>query len=154
MAKNLHQQPGRVATRPHALFKSLLAWLDAGIQPRHVADFVAQTSIQIDQKADRSALTSGNLVEKSLQQRSSRLNRAIGLEIPGQIRRVLERILFDSRFQKEIERVEGRKIRDKIHVDRKLRRLVLKKRTRHMIVVHVQLPVEDMVGGSEVQRIA
>jgi len=29
MAKNLHQQPGRVATRPHALFKSLLAWLDA-----------------------------------------------------------------------------------------------------------------------------
>ena len=154
MPKNLHQQPRRVAAGPHALFKSLLARLDARIQPRHVADFVSHPSIQVDQKADRSALFAGKLLEKSLQQRTGRLDRAIGLEILGQLRRVLERVLFDSRFQKEIEGIEGRQLRDEVHLNHKLVRLVLKKDARQMIVVDVELPVEEMLGGSDVKRVA
>src|SRR5271156_2667273 len=137
MAKNLHQQPCGVTARPGALFKSLLACLDSRVQPRYVTDFVSYPSIQVDQKSDRSALLDGNVLKKSSQQRAGRLDRTIGFEIPGQLRRVLERVLFDSWFQKEIEGIEARQLGNKVHLNHKLGRLVLKKDAREMIVVDV-----------------
>src|SRR5271169_1015225 len=65
VAKNLYQQPCRVATGSHALFKSLLACLDAWVKPRYVADFVAHPLIQVDQKASCSAVVGGNVLKKS-----------------------------------------------------------------------------------------
>src|ERR1700722_18769723 len=106
MPENLHQQPCRVTAGPRPLFKSLLACLDARIQPRHVANFVSHPSIQVDQKGDRSALLAWEVPKKSLEQRTGRIDRAIGFEILCQLRRVLERVVLDSWFEEEVKRIE------------------------------------------------
>src|SRR5580704_13968323 len=67
MPEDLHEQPCRVTARPCALFKSLLACLDARIQPRHVANFVSHSAVQVDQKGNRSALLARNVLKKSLE---------------------------------------------------------------------------------------
>src|SRR3984893_12071518 len=108
MPENLHEQPCRVTAGPRALFKSLLACLDAWIQPRHVANFVSYPAIQVDQKSDRSALLDRKVLKKSLEERTGRIDRAIGFEILRQLRGVFERVVFDSWFEEEIEWIQRR----------------------------------------------
>src|ERR1035437_729387 len=108
VSKNLHQQPCRISARPHALFKRLFAGLDARFHPRPIANFVAYRSIQVDQEGDRPTLLARKLLKKLLEAGASRINRAIRFEILSQLRRVIERVVFDPRLQEEIEWVEGR----------------------------------------------
>jgi hypothetical protein len=149
MPKNLYQQPCGVAAGPHALFKGLLARLDSVIQARHIADLVSHPSIQVDQKTDRSALSAGELVKKSPQERASRLDREIGFEILSQLQHVFEGPVFDSWLQKEIERIERTQLRDEVHFNYELIRFVSKKDTRQMIVMDVELPIEEMIYGDD-----
>src|ERR1700730_16187002 len=107
MSENLDQQACRVTAGARALFKRLLACLDARIQARHIVNFVSHAPIQVNQKADRSVLLAGTLPKNRLEERPNRFNAmidpTIGIEIPSQLRSVLERVVFDSWFQKEIE---------------------------------------------------
>src|SRR5271156_4280295 len=107
MPEDLNEQPCRVAAGPHAFFKSFLTCLYAWIQPFQIANFVSHASIQINQKADRPTSLGRNPVEKSLEQRARRIDRTIGFEILSQLRCVLERVVYDSWLQKEIERIKG-----------------------------------------------
>src|ERR1022692_3219198 len=154
MSENLHQQPCRVAAGPRALFKGLFACLDARIQPCHIVNFVSHPPIQVNQEADRSTPLAGKLSKKSLEQRAGRFDRTIGVEILSQLRSVLERVVFDSWFQKEIERIDGGEFRDEAHLNHKLVGLVRKKKACQMIVVGVELPVENVPGGSDAKRVA
>src|SRR6266550_1833561 len=106
MPENLHEQPCRVTAGSHARFKSLLACLDARIQPHHVTNFVSHPAIQVDQKGDRSTLLVRKALKKSLEQRTGRIDRQIGFEILRQLRRVRKRVVFDSWFEEEIKRIE------------------------------------------------
>src|ERR1700733_8780790 len=108
MPENLHQQPCGITAGPHSMFKSFLAALDARIEPCCVANFVTHLSIQIDQKANRALSLARKSVKEDLEQWPGCLGRAIGFQIPGKLRRVFEGILFDSRFEKETEGIEGR----------------------------------------------
>src|SRR6202034_3611310 len=107
MPESLHQEPGRVTAGPRALFEGLLACLDARIQPRHIVNFISDPPIQIHQKADRPLILAGKLAKKSLESRADRIDPAIGFEVLRQFRNVLERIVFNPWFQKEIEGIEG-----------------------------------------------
>ena len=106
MSESLYQQPGRVAAGTRALFEGLLTCLNARIEPRHIFNFLSYPPIQVNQKADRCLRLAGRLPKKSLEQRPGWLDRTIGFEILSQLRSVLERVVFDSWFQKEIERIE------------------------------------------------
>jgi hypothetical protein len=76
------------------------------------------------------------------------------LQILGQVRSVGERELVDSRLEEKIERIDGRQIRDEVHIDSEFARLFLKNDARKAIIVGVQLPVEDVIGGSDFKRVA
>src|SRR5580704_2387034 len=142
MPENLYEQPCRITAGPRALFKSLLACLDPWIQPRHVANFVSYPAIQVDQKGDRSTLLVREALKKSLEERTGRIDRAVGFEILRQLRGILEGVVFDSWFEEEIKRVERGQLRDEVHFNHKVVRLVWNKEAREMIVVGIELPVE------------
>jgi hypothetical protein len=78
------------------------------------------------------------------------LDREIGLEILCQLLRVFEGVGFDSWLQEEIERIERRQFHDEVDINYELIRFVPKKDTCQMIVVDVELPIEEMFGGSDI----
>ena len=61
------------------------------------------------------------------------------MNISGKIGCVVKRVLFDSGFQKKLEWIEWRQIRDQVYIDQELTRLFLKKETRQTIMMQVQL---------------
>ena len=119
ISQALNQQPCRIAARPRALLEGLLARLDAGLQPRHIANFVSHLSIQVKQKTDRSALPSREILKKRVKQRSRRIHRSIGFKIFGQSRRVCEWVILNSRLQKKLRMGCREKIRNEVHFDQK-----------------------------------
>src|ERR1700679_3173329 len=83
VSEDLHEQPCRVSAGPRSLFESLLACLDARIQPCHITNFVSHPAVQVDQKGNRSTLLARKTLKKSLHQRANRVDRAIGVEVLG-----------------------------------------------------------------------
>src|ERR1035438_4933095 len=108
MAETLHHQPGRVAARPRALFQRLLARLDPRSEPRYIVNLVSPPPIQVDQKANRPPLFARNFLQKSPQSRARRFDKKIRREVVRQLRSVLEWVVFDSRLQKKVERIDCR----------------------------------------------
>src|SRR5271165_3993538 len=106
LPEDLHQQPCRITAGARVSFESLLAGLNTRIQPRYVVNFVSHPSIQVDQKVDRSALLAGEVRQKSPESWSALIDRAVRLEIFSELGRVLKRVVFESRFQKEVERID------------------------------------------------
>ena len=115
---------------------------------------VSYLAIQIRQKADRPALLARNALQETPEAAGRLAPPKDRAADPCQLRRILERVLFDSRLQKEIERIERSQFRNQVHLNHKLLRLLRKKNPRQVIVVSVKLPVEKVLRGSDLQRVA
>jgi hypothetical protein len=76
------------------------------------------------------------------------------MELSCNLGGVLKRILFDCGIEEEIERVEGRQVRNEIHLDRELARLPWKKHSGLLIRGSVELPQECVVWRCDIQRVA
>ena len=122
--------------------------------PGHVADFVPDPLIQADEKIYRVLPVSGETLNQRPQERSGRVGRAVGLEILGHLRGIVKRVGFESRFQKKCERIDGSQVRNQVYLNGKLGRPVRKKDPGEMIRMRVELPVANVIGGSNVERVA
>src|ERR1700691_1073638 len=101
ISETLHQHPCRIAARPQLLLKGLLAGLDSRLEPRRIVDFVSDSSIQVEQKVNRSALPSHKILKKRVKERSGGVHRSIRFKVFHETRRICERVHLDPRFQKK-----------------------------------------------------
>ena len=79
----------------------------------------------------------------------------LGLEIRPQFTGegvvVGKRIVFCSRLQKEVERIENRHFRDQVHLDEKLRRGFGEDQARQIVSLWILLPVDEVVCRVDLQ---
>jgi hypothetical protein len=122
MAQDLHQQPGRVATRAEGLLQRLLAALHAGFHADGVGDVALQTLVERDQEI----VAVHPLARHFRQPRGEPLARRLGLEIGRefalQLDVVVERIVEGAFLDEVVEGVDHRHVGDHLDVDRELAR--------------------------------
>ena len=152
--KQLHQQPRRITARSGLLPQRLFTGLHSVLQPCHVADPVAYPSGQVSHERDGVLRIRWNLRQECFKSRPPRPKVAIRLEIMRQLRRILKRKGLESRIQKERKWIDGAHVRHQRHVHHQLGGLARKDHPRQVIAKRVELPVQDVVGRSQLQRIA
>ncbi|CAB4583968.1 unannotated protein [freshwater metagenome] len=86
--------------------------------------------------------------------RSERHLAMIRLQLVSQHRVVFEGHSLRLRFQEEVERIVHRHLRHQIYFHAELRRFLRKHQTREVVRLRVLLPVDEMLAGRDLQRVA
>ena len=153
-AQDLHQEPRRVAARARAQRERLLGVLHARLHPDDVADHLLQFGVERDEEIGSCARAARDLVDIFLEQRPPRLGREIGRELDLQFLGVLERKFFGIGLDEEIERVDDREFGGQVDLDLEVGHLFRKHEPREPVAVRILLPVDEMLGRLDLQRIA
>jgi hypothetical protein len=113
-----------------------------------------QLRIQRDQKRDRARRLLRQAFDELRQQRPGRFGRKIGGEFALQFVGVGERELFGVGLDEEIERIDHRELGGEVDLDAEFLGLFGKNEPREPVAVRVLLPIDEMVGRRNLQRIA
>ncbi len=95
-----------------------------------------------------------NRLEVSRQPRCDRELSQVRGELAGLARLVVERKLLRVRLEEEIEGIEHRHLGDEIHLDAQLPRLFGESESREIVGLGVLLPVDEVLGRLDAQRVA
>ncbi len=153
VAGQLHQQPAGVAAGAGGLFQRLLGRLHAGLEADQVGHAVLHALVQLDEEVDRRALGARDVGQIGRQQRRRRLDLQVGrqLDLLGLV--VGEREGLRVRLEEEVEGVVDRHLGHQVHGDGELGRLLGEDQAREVVGERVLLPVDEVVGGLDAQRI-
>ena len=155
MAQDLDQQPRGVAARSRAGGQRLLRRLDARLHADDVADLVAAVcALRSTRKLTVLGASRGMLGEIFCKQRPGldgrQIRREFGLEIVG----IGERKTVGIGLDEEIERIDHGHLRREIDLDLQFGGLFREDKARQPVALRVLLPVHEMIGWRDLERIA
>ena len=154
MPQDLDQQPCRVAARSGTRLQRPLGGLDARLHANDVPNLLLQLRVEIDQKTDRARRLARNPGEVGGKQRTGLRGRKIGRELGLEIVGIGERKTVGIGFDKKIERIDHGHLRREIDFDPELGGLFRKDEPREPVALRILLPVHEMIGGRDLERIA
>ena len=144
MAKQLHQQPGRVAAGATAQREGFFRRLYARLHADQVADVLVQTLVGLDQKVDAALAFSVQAAQVFFELRRARKFDQIRLQLVLQGFAVLERHFLGRGLHKKVKGIEHCHLGDQIHRDLELGGLLGKHQPRLVVGKRVLLPVDEM----------
>ena len=109
--------------------------------------------IERDQEFDGSLPVAWNAREEFLHPRARRLRLEVGSKLRPQLHGILEGEEFRERLDEEVERIDDFEIGDEIDDDGKFVRLFRKNKAREPVPVRVLLPIHEMFGRGDLERI-
>ena len=125
-----------------------------GIHPDQIADVALQALIERDDEVDDVLRRARDGGEKFPQQRTRLFLNEIRRQLLIILARVDERIVRRRRIDKEVERIDDGHIGEEINRDAELGRPFGKDETRQPVSVRILLPVHEMLGRRDLERIA
>ena len=99
-------------------------------------------------------LLARNRRQVTLEERRQRVLSKVRRELHALPRFVVERIILGVGFQEKIERVNNRHLGDEVDFDAKFPRRLRENQARKVIRLRILLPVDEMLGRLNPQRIA
>ena len=117
-------------------------------------DHVLQFGVEGDQKRNRPSALRRDLVEILIQQRRFGFRKEIGGEFGRQLLRIGERKFLRVGLDEEVERVDHRELGGQIDLDLEGLDRLGKYVARQPIAVRVLLPIDEVVFGFDLERIA
>ena len=154
IARDLHQEPGRVAAGARSQSQRILGRLNAGLHADDIADVALEPRVERHQKVDGAHARPCEAGDHRADQRAGRLGRQIGGQLMGQLRLVGEGEGLGIGLDEEVERVDHVHIGLEVDLDAELLGLLGEDVTRQPVAVRILLPVHEMLGGEHLQRIA
>jgi hypothetical protein len=154
VAEDLHEEPRGVAARAGRASERLLGRLYAGREPDLVPDRLREAPVQLDEEVDgaaRADVDSGEVRREAVAARRHLEERAELLREPGV---VAEREALRGRLEEEVERVRDGELGDEVDADLEVAHGLREDRARQEVSVRVLLPVEEVIGRVEGQRVA
>src|SRR5262245_26646236 len=152
-AKNLNKQPSRVPARSAREFQCLLGSLDARLHAYRVANLGLQTLVEVDEKICDPPFTKVNRRNECFKPWTGWHALQKWLEIFSLERSVLKGIFLRIRFEKKIERVDDRHVRNKTDFNGKPPGRFGKHKPRHKVAVRILLPIDEMVSRLDAERV-
>ena len=154
MPQRLNQQPCGVAARPCCGRQGFLRRLNARFHPDYITNPTLQLSIESNEVTYGVVSLPRNGFQVLGEQRS-RLDRLqIRCELGLQTLGIDKGKAVGVRLNKEIERVDHGHLRREIDLDLEFVDLLREDIARQPIALRVLLPVHEMVGGRDLERIA
>ena len=153
VAEQRHQQLGRIAAGTGAQGQRGLGGLDARLHADEVTDVRRHPLVQPDDEIDRAhraAVDAGQVFGQ--QGRRGRLDQE-GRQLPALDRAVAERKSLGMRGQEKVKGVEHRHFDDQVDRDPELARLLREDQAGHVVALRVLLPVQEVVGRIDIQRV-
>ncbi len=154
LAQHSNQEPARIAARALTEFQCLFRRLHAWLETNDVFDRLVDGAIHVDQKVDRAPLGAIDLLHQLVELWTRRHLGEVRLELVLQHLLVGERRLFRARLQEKIERVIRLEISDQIDRDAEVLGLLREDDARQVVALWVLLPIDEMVGRLNVERVA
>jgi hypothetical protein len=158
VAQCLHQQPGRVAAGTALEFQGFLRRLHAGFEPHDVADVALHALVDADQHVDGAHFLGQKFLARArqpiIEQRAGGIGFEIGAEFVLELFRVLEGKVLGELVHEEVEGVDHRHVGDQVDRDRKRLGLFREDQSCHPVAEGVLLPVEEVAGRLDLERIA
>ena len=118
--------------------------MHAGFEADLVGNILLQALIQTDQKINGALAVAGDFLEIGGEARRCCALQQIRHQLNAFRIGVGKRVMLGVRFEKEVEGIEHRHLRDQIDFNPKLARLVGEHQARQIIRLRVLLPVEEM----------
>ena len=132
----------------------LVRRLHAGLHADDVGDLLLQARVEVDDEIDGAVGLARNRIEER------REPRARSARLSGRSRArprssgIVERATARPTLDEEVERIEDRHVGDEIDLDLELGRRLREDEARQPIAVRILLPVHEMIGRGDLQRIA
>ncbi len=153
-AQDLHHQPGRIAARAGLQGQGLLGRLHAGFHADQIGDVLGQPGIEADQEVHRAGRLGGQRGHEIQELRAGGLGFEIGHEFGAVLRLVGEGEGLGRGLDEEVERVDDRHVGREVDLDPELRGLFRKDQPGQPVAAGVLLPVDEVIGRRDLQRIA
>ncbi len=154
LAKQLHHQPGRVPARAGFQRQGLFGRLHARFQADHVGDLVRQPRIEVDQEVDGALGLEWQRCQERPGVRPGRFGFDIGRDLGPGLGVIGEREGLGTGLDEEVERVDHRHLGREIDLDPELFGLVREDEAGQPVAVRILLPIDEMMGRRDLQRIA
>ena len=152
-AQQLDQQPGRIAAGAGADRQRLLRALHPRFHADDIADLALQAAIDLHQEIDGAALMAGMVGDQRVEQRPLILHVEIGGKVGLQLVIIGEGIVLRIRLHEEVEGIDDVEIGEQVDFDREMIDRIGKDDARQPIAVRVLLPVQEMTGRLDLQRV-
>ena len=153
MTQYLYQQPTSIPARAGTEFEGLLTALDARIQTHGVPDRPLQASVHVDQKVDDMPSGAVHARQPGHEARALLRQFEIGLQFLTEEGVITEGKVLGVALHIEVEWIDHGHVRDQPHVHAEFRDRLRKDRPRNCVSEGILLPVEAMLGRTEVQVI-
>jgi hypothetical protein len=131
----------------------LFARLHAGLHADHVGDLVAQPPIEIDEEVDAAARAAIEAAQKGGEIRADGRRLEEGTQLALEPGVVGEGNLLGFRLEEEVERIHDRELGLEVHLDLEAIDLVGEHDAREPVRLRVLLPVEEVRGRLDAQRV-
>ncbi len=115
---------------------------------------LVQLPVQFDEEVDRCDRSAIDLAQPLGQQRAGSLEFEVRLQFLGDARLVGERVLLGFRLEEEVERIEHCHFGDEVDLQAELADLVGNHDAGQVVTQRILLPVEEVLGRLDSQRVA
>ena len=153
VAHDHDQKPAGVAARPLGAGEGLLAALHAGLHADDVADLALQAGVQADDEIDGALFLAVDRGEPGRQFRPQRFQLAERRDLFGERGVVGEGPGLGRGFEEEVERIDDRHVGHQVDRDLEQVGLLGKYQPGEVISLRILLPVDEMLGRGDLQRI-
>ncbi len=153
-AQDLDQQPGAVAAGPGLQAEGLVRGLHPRLHADHIADLLLQVRIQADQEVDGAHVLGLQVADEGVQPGAALFRLQIGRQVLGQVGFVGEGQDLGVGLDEEVERIDHVHLGGQVDLDAELVRAFVEHQPRQPVAVRILLPVDEVVGGRDLQRIA
>jgi hypothetical protein len=154
VTQQLHHQPAGVAARTRQVGQGHFRRLHARLHADQVADVVLQALIQPDQEVDGALLVARHAVDEGLQARRRRPLDKVRRQVVREFRRVGKGVVLGIGLEEEVERVVHRHLGHQVHRDLEFGGRLGKHQACQVVGKGVLLPVDEVSGRLDAQRIA
>jgi hypothetical protein len=132
--------------------------LDARLHPRRVGDIAVHGGVEIGQEADHRLAARGHRGSAGQPLLDDGSHRAFGrlqvwLQVVGQTGRIAERVSLRVILDEEVERVDHLHVGDQSDRDVQLGSLAGKDRPGEVVAERVLLPIQEVLGRRDGQRV-
>ena len=134
--------------------EGFLTGLNARRKPDDILNLFLQAPVEIDQEIDRSGLLPWNVLQETFQLRPRWLNVQIRPQFLSKCRIIGKRASLRSRLQEEIKRIQDIQFGNQINLDEQFLCFVREYQSCQIVALGILLPVDEMLMGSDLQRIA
>ena len=153
-AQNLYQEPGRVTAGTRTQRERFVRLLHARFQADDVSHHALEFGVERDEKIDRAVTPPRDLAHVFREQRTGRFGRQICREFGLQLLGIDEREFLGVGLDEKVERIDDGEFGRQIDLDLELAGLLGKHEARQPVTVRILLPVHEMLGWRDLERIA